>query len=68
MGLAESLMGHENPLMADPYEGFYEASSNKKSDDACLNDWLELQEQAKMHDRQMKELVASHVEDPQRSV
>ncbi len=33
-----------------------------------LNNWLELQEQAKLHDNQMKELVASHVEDQQRSV
>jgi hypothetical protein len=37
-------------------------------DDAGLNDWLELQKQVNMHDGQMKELVASHVEDLQRSV
>ena len=28
-----------------------------------LGDWLELQEQAKTHNRQMKELAASHVKD-----
>jgi hypothetical protein len=35
--------------------------------DVGKNDWLELQDQAKLHDNQMKELVASHVEDQQRS-
>ncbi len=54
--------------MADPYKGFYDASFEKKTDDAGLNDWLELQEQANVHDRQMKELVASHVEDLQHSL
>jgi hypothetical protein len=39
--------------------------SNKKTDDTGPNDWLELQEQANTHDRQIKELAVSHVEDPQ---
>jgi hypothetical protein len=55
-------MGPADLLMADPYKEFYDASSNKKMDDTGLNDWLELQEQACMHDRQMKDLVVSHVE------
>ena len=33
-----------------------------------MNDWLELQGKAKMHDKQMKGLVTSHVEDQQRSI
>jgi hypothetical protein len=33
-----------------------------------LSDWLELQEQAKTHNRQMKELAARHVEDQQQSI
>jgi hypothetical protein len=33
-----------------------------------MKDWFELQEKAKIHDSQMKELVTSHVEDQQRSV
>ncbi len=41
---------------------------NKKPDDAGLDGWLELQEQAIKHDRQMKELLTSQVEDQQRSV
>ncbi len=49
MGLVESLMVQENPLMADPYKGFYDTSSSKKTDDAGLNDWLELQEQSNVH-------------------
>jgi hypothetical protein len=68
MGLSESLMGQEDLFMADLYEGFYDMSSNKKTEDAGLNDLLELQEQANLHDRQMIELVASHVEDLQWSV
>jgi hypothetical protein len=43
-------------------------STTKKSNDVSMNDWLKLQEQAELHDNQMKELVASHVEDHQRSV
>ncbi len=52
----------------DPCSEEQMMSSNKKSNDVDLNDWLELQEQAKLHDNQMKELVASHMEDQQRSV
>jgi hypothetical protein len=33
-----------------------------------MSNWLELQEKAKLHDNQMKELVTSHVEGQQRSV
>jgi hypothetical protein len=33
-----------------------------------MNNWLELQEKAKLHDNQMKELVTNHVEDQQRSI
>jgi hypothetical protein len=43
-------------------------SNGKKTDDAGLDNWFEPQEQANKHDRQMKELVTSHVEDQQRSV
>jgi hypothetical protein len=68
MGLVESHMGQDDSLIADPYKECCDVSNNKKTDDAGLNDWLELQEQAKVHNRQMKELVASHVEDLQQSV
>jgi hypothetical protein len=68
MGLVESIMGQEGPLMADPCAEEQMTSNNKKSNDVGKNDWLELQDQAKLHDNQMKELVASHVEDQQRSV
>jgi hypothetical protein len=64
----ESWMGLADLLMADPCKGFYAMSSDKKINDAGLNDWLELQDQASMHDRQMKALVVSHVEDQQRSI
>ncbi len=63
MGLVEIPMGPEDPLTADPYpyKEFCDVL-NEKTDDADLNDWLELQEQAKVHNRQTKELVASHME------
>jgi len=54
--------------MADPCLEEQMTSNNEKIIDVGMNDWLELQEQAKLHDNQMKELVASHVEDQQRSV
>jgi hypothetical protein len=54
--------------LAGPYKEVCEVSNIKKTDNAGLNDWLELQEQAKAHNRQIKELVASHVEDLQQSV
>jgi hypothetical protein len=38
----ESWMGPEDLIMADPYKEFYDASRDKKTDDAGLNDWLEL--------------------------
>ena len=43
-------------------------SNNKKTDDAGLDNWLELQEQANKHNRQRKELLTSHMEDQQSSV
>ncbi len=43
-------------------------SNDKKANDVGQNNWLELQEPANMHDRQMKELMTSHVEDQQKSV
>jgi hypothetical protein len=67
MGLVESHMGQEVPPTADPYKEFHDVS-NKKKDDVDLSDWLELQEKAKTHKIQMKELAASHVEDQQWSV
>jgi hypothetical protein len=67
MGMVESHMGHEDPLLADPYKELHDVS-NKKVDNAGLNDWIELHEQAKTHHGQMKELAASYVDDQQRSV
>ncbi len=46
MGMIESYMGQEDPLIADPYEEIHDVSS-KKMDEADLSNWLELQEQAK---------------------
>jgi hypothetical protein len=63
MGLVKSIMGQEDPLMADTCSEAQMTSNNKKINDVGKNDWLELQDQAKLHDNQMKELVASHVED-----
>ncbi len=54
--------------MADPCSVEQMTSNNEKIDDVGMNDWLELQEKAKMNDKQMKELVTSHMEDQQRSV
>jgi hypothetical protein len=68
MGLVESIMGQEGPLMADPCTEEQMTLINEKINDIGKNDWLELQDQAKLHDKQMKELVTSHVEDQQRSV
>jgi hypothetical protein len=67
MGPVESHMGQEDTLIADPYKELHDVS-NKIIDKSDLDDWLELQEQAKTHDRQMKELAASHREDQQWSV
>jgi hypothetical protein len=68
MGLVESNMDQEGPLIADPYAEEQMTSNNKKINDLGKIDWLELQDQAKLHDNWMKNLVASHVEDQQRSV
>ncbi len=68
MGLIKSLLNQEGLLKADPCKEDHVMSNNKKTDDAGLDNWLELQEQANKHDRQMKELVTSHKEDQQRSV
>jgi hypothetical protein len=68
MGLIESIMGQEGPLMTDPCADKQMMLNNKKINGVGKNDWLELQDQAKLHDKQIKELVTSHVEDQQRSV
>jgi hypothetical protein len=67
MGLVESIVGQEGPLMADLCTEEQMMSNNKKSNSIGKNDWLELQDQAKLYDKQMKELMVSHVEDQQRS-
>ncbi len=54
--------------MADPCSGEQMTLNNNKINDIGKKDWLELQDQAKLHDNQMKELVSSHVEDQQRPV
>ncbi len=59
----ESWMGLADLLMADPYKGFYAISSDKKTDDAGQNDWLELQDQATKHDKLMRQLAVNHMED-----
>jgi hypothetical protein len=68
MDLVKSIVGQEGPLMADPCLEEQMTLSNEKINDIGRNDWLEFQEQAKLHDNQMKELITSHVEDQQRSV
>jgi hypothetical protein len=67
MGMVESHMGQEDPLIADPYKELRDMS-HKKTDNADLSDWLELQEKTKTHNRLMKELAAGHMEDQHRSV
>ncbi len=66
--MVKSIEGQEGPLMADPCAEEQMMSNNEKINDVGKNDWRELQDQAKLHENQMKELVASHVEDQQRSV
>jgi hypothetical protein len=68
MGLVESIMGQEDPLMADPCTEEQMMSNNDKINDSGKNNWLELQDQEKLYDNQMKELMASHVEDQHRSI
>ncbi len=67
MGIVESHMGHKDPPIADPYKELFDVS-NKKTDKADLSEWLELQAQAKTHNRWMKKLATGHVEDQQQSV
>jgi hypothetical protein len=54
--------------MADSCSEEQMTSNSKIINDVGKKDWLELQDQAKLHDKQMKELVTSHVEDQQKSV
>ncbi len=54
--------------MADPCAEEQMTLNNEKNNDVSKNDFLELQDQAKLYDNQMKELVTSQVEDQQRSV
>ena len=68
MGLVESIAGQEGPLMADPCIEEQMTSNNKNMNFVSQNNWLELQDQVNLHDRQMKELMASHVEDQHRSI
>jgi hypothetical protein len=67
MGLVKSIVGKEGPLMADPCSEEQMMSKYEKINDAGMKNWLELQEQAKVHDNQMKELITSHKEDQQSS-
>jgi hypothetical protein len=53
--------------MADPCAEEQMTSNNEKINEVDKNDWLELQDIAKLHGNQMKELLTSHVEDKQRS-
>jgi hypothetical protein len=68
MGLVDSIVGQEGPFMADPCSEEQMMSNYEKINDVGMNGWLELQEKAKLHDYQMKELVTSYVEDQQRFV
>ncbi len=45
--------------MADPCTKEQMTSNNKKINDVGKNIWLKLQDQAKLHDNQIKELVAT---------
>ncbi len=68
MGLIKNSMGQEGPLMADQCSEEQVTSNNEKIKYVGMSDWLELQEKAKLHDNQMKELLTSHVEAQQWSV
>jgi hypothetical protein len=46
MGLVESIVGQEGPLMADPCSEEQMMSNHEKINDVGMNEWLELQEQA----------------------
>ncbi len=67
-GLIKSLTNQEGPLKADTCKEVYAMSNDKKTDDPGLNNLLELQEKVNKHDRQIDELMTSHVEGQQRSV
>ncbi len=62
MGLVDSIINQEGLLVADPCSKEQMVSNNEKNDDVGMKDWRELQEKAKMHDNQMKELVTNHME------
>jgi hypothetical protein len=51
MGLVENIMGQEGPLMADPCAEEQMMSNNAKINDFGKKNWLELQDQAKLHDK-----------------
>jgi hypothetical protein len=53
MGLVNSIVGQEGPLMADLCSEEQMMSNNEKNDDVGMNNWLELQEKAKLNDNQM---------------
>jgi hypothetical protein len=52
MGQVDSIVNQEGPLMADPCSDEQMTSNNEKIDDVGMNNWLELQEKAKLHDSQ----------------
>ncbi len=51
MGLVESIMDQDGPLMADPGAKEQVMSNNENMNDVGQNHWLELQDQAILHDR-----------------
>jgi hypothetical protein len=59
-------MNQEGPLEADTCKEAYATSNDKKTDDAGLNNLLELQEKVNKHDREIDELMTNHLEDQQR--
>jgi hypothetical protein len=66
MGLVESIMGQEGPLMADPCAEEQMMSNNKKIIVRTTGLYFKIKQ--KMHDKQMKELRTSHVDNQQSSV
>jgi hypothetical protein len=57
MGLVKSIMAQEGPLMADPCTEEQMRRNNWKINEVGKNNWLELQDQAKLHDNQMKDKI-----------
>ncbi len=49
MGLVNSILGQEGPHMAGPCSEEQMMSNNEKINDIGMNNWLELQEHAKLH-------------------